>query len=156
MYYTVPDQGHNRVSRFTANGNAAVPGSEMVLLDLDPLFGAHHNAGAMVFGDDGKLYIAVGDGTSGTTPQNLESLLGKILRINKDGSIPTDNPFYEDTYGDYRSIWATGVRNPFAMCVQPGTGRIFITDVGSTDFEELNEILKGKNYGWPIIEGYSS
>lgn len=156
IYYTVPNKGHNRVSRITANGNAAIPGSELILLELDPLFGAHHNAGAMVFSADGKLYISVGDGTSGTTPQNLESLLGKILRINRDGSIPEDNPFYNVTNGKYKSIWALGMRNPFAMCVDPSSYKIFTTDVGSTDFEEINEIIGGKNYGWPIIEGYAA
>ena len=154
IYYTVKEAKHNRVSRFTADGNFAVPNSEVVLFDLDPLAGPFHNAGALVFGNDGKLYIAAGDGTNQHTAQDLNTVLGKILRINKDGSIPEDNPFYNQTTGKNRAIWTRGHRNPFAMCVQPGTGRIFTTDVGSEFFEEVNEIIKGKNYGWPLVEGY--
>lgn len=154
LYYTVKDSLHNRVSRFTADEDFAVPGSEKILLDLDPLSGPYHNAGAMLFGPDGKLFIAAGDGTNSDNSQSLNSLLGKILRINSDGSIPADNPFYQETSGKYRAIWTLGHRNPFAMCIQPGSGRIFTTDVGSDQYEEINEILKGKNYGWPLVEGF--
>ena len=96
VYYTAKTPTiHNRVSRFTANGNVAVPGSEVVLLDLNTLsFARNHNGGAIHFGNDGKLYIAVGDNANGDNAQTLGNLLGKILRINRDGSIPTDNPFF--------------------------------------------------------------
>ncbi len=154
LYYTVKDSLHNRVIRLKADGNFAAPGSEEVLLDLDPVSGPYHNAGAMVFGPDGKLYIATGDGTNFENSQSMNTLLGKILRINPDGSIPEDNPFYNENSGKYRAIWTLGHRNPFAMTVQPGTGRIFTTDVGSDKFEEVNEIIKGKNYGWPLVEGF--
>lgn len=153
LYYTVPGANHNRVSRFTADGNYAEPGSETIILDIDPMNGAIHNAGAMVFGMDGKLYIAVGDGANGLAPQGLNSLLGKILRINDDGSIPEDNPFYNEAEGVYRAIYALGFRNPFSMAVQPGTGRIFACDVGAGAWEEVNDVLSGKNYGWALIEG---
>ena len=153
VYYTVPGANHNRVSRITADGYFAAPGSETVLIDLDTLTGPHHNAGAMVFGTDGMLYIAVGDGTNQGNAQNMNTVLGKILRIRPDGSIPEDNPFFNELEGKNRAIWASGVRNPFAMTVQPGTGRIFTTEVGGYDFEEINEILMGRNYGWPDIEG---
>ncbi len=153
LYYTVPNASHNRLSRFTANGNFAIPNSEQVLLDFDTLAGNNHNAGAMVFAEDGTLFIATGDGTKINAAQNLNSLLGKILRINKDGSIPPDNPFYNETTGKYRAIWSLGHRNPFAMTLEPGSGRIFTTDVGSHRFEEINEIFAGKNYGWPAVEG---
>jgi glucose/arabinose dehydrogenase len=153
VFYTVPGANRNRVSRFTANGDYAIPGSEVVLLETDPLAGAIHNAGAMLFGPDGNLYIATGDGANAATAQSLNSLLGKILRIRTDGSIPTDNPFYDQTTGVFRSIWATGLRNPFSFTIQPGTGLMFACDVGGDQYEEVNRIERGANYGWPIIEG---
>lgn len=153
LYYTVPGANHNRVSRFKADGNYVMAGSETVLLDLDGLSGTIHNAGSMAFGIDGKLYISVGDGANGGNAQSLNSLLGKVLRINADGSIPNDNPFYTQTSGKYRAIYALGLRNSFSLTIQPGTGRIFASEVGNADWEEVNEIIGGKNYGWPIIEG---
>ncbi|MDZ4747194.1 MAG: PQQ-dependent sugar dehydrogenase [Saprospiraceae bacterium] len=153
VYYTVKGENHNRVSRFTANGNYAVPGSETILLNIDPLSGTIHNAGSMVFGIDGKLYVSVGDGADGQAAQRMTSLRGKILRINSDGSIPDDNPFYNEATGVYRAIYALGFRNSFSMTVQPGTGRIYATEVGASNWEEVNDIQAGKNYGWPIIEG---
>ncbi|HMP14338.1 MAG TPA: PQQ-dependent sugar dehydrogenase, partial [Saprospiraceae bacterium] len=154
VFYTVPAANRNRVSRFTANGDFAMPGSEEVLLEMDPLSGTIHNAGAMFFGPDGKLYIATGDGSDANNSQRLTNLLGKILRINDDGSIPEDNPFYQQTSGNNRAIWALGLRNPFTFALQPSTGRIFANDVGGERFEEVNDIVKGGNYGWPIIEGF--
>lgn len=156
IYYTVKGENHNRVSRFLANGNSAIPDSETILLDLDPLAGTIHNGGAMLFGTDGKLYIAVGDGAEAANAQDMDNLLGKILRINKDGSIPEDNPFFHLTSGKNRAIWALGLRNPFTMAIQAGTGRIYANDVGGRLFEEINHIEKGKNYGWPLIEGYKT
>jgi len=153
VYYTVPGTNRNRVSRFTANGNFTLPGSETILLDLDPMPGSIHNAGAMAFGADGKLYIATGDGANANSAQQLTNLLGKILRINKDGSIPEDNPFYATASGKNRAIYALGLRNPFSLDIQPGTGKIFTCDVGQANWEEVNEVLPGKNYGWPLIEG---
>lgn len=153
LYYTVKGANHNRVSRFTADGNYVLTGSETILLDIDPLASTVHNAGAMDFGPDGKLYISIGDGANGDAAQDMSSLLGKIVRINPDGSIPEDNPFYNVTTGIYRSIYALGLRNSFSMAFQPGTGRLFATEVGAATYEEINEILPGHNYGWPLIEG---
>ena len=132
VYYTVPSTPrHNRVSRFTANADVAQPGSEFVLLDLDNLSTAtNHNGGAIHFGSDGKLYIAVGDNANGSNSQTLNNLLGKMLRINSDGSIPSDNPFFNTATGKNRAIWALGLRNPFTFAFQPGTTRMFINDVG--------------------------
>ncbi len=154
VYYTVKGENRNRISRFTANGNFTLPGSEVVLLNLNPLSGTIHNAGAMVFGADGTLFVAVGDGANTATSQSMTSLLGKILRINTDGTIPSDNPFYNSASGDNRAIYALGFRNPYSMAIQPGTGKIYVSEVGGSNFEEINHILAGKNYGWPMIEGY--
>ena len=115
-----------------ADGDVAVAGSETVLLDLDDLSSAtNHNGGALHFGPDGKLYIAVGENANGANAQTLANLLGKILRINTDGTIPTDNPFFGTATGKNRAIWALGLRNPFTFAFQPGTGRMFINDVGA-------------------------
>jgi glucose/arabinose dehydrogenase len=82
-----------------------------------------------------------------------DKLLGKILRTNSDGSIPGDNPFAGSLTGNSQYIWAYGLRNPFTFGVQPGTGRIFLNDVGQVTYEEINDRVGGKNYGWPTAEG---
>lgn len=158
VYYTatVPSV-HNRLSRFTANGDVALPGSETVLFELDDIGTAqNHNAGAIHFGADGKLYVATGDNTESSNAQSLSTTFGKLLRLNADGSIPTDNPFYDTAAGNNRAIWALGLRNPFTFDVQPGANRIFINDVGNDAWEEINEGAAGANYGWPLHEGPTS
>src|SRR5205807_5777618 len=158
-YYTATTPTvHNRVSRFTANGDVATSGSETVILDLDDLrtdgsLSGSHNSGDMHFGLDGKLYISVGDNALGDNAQTLSNLLGKLLRINKDGTIPTDNPFYNTATGRNRAIWAMGLRNPFTFDIQAGTGRLFINDVGLASWEEINDGIASANYGWPATEG---
>jgi glucose/arabinose dehydrogenase len=158
VYYTVPiEPRHNRVSRFTANGDVAVAGSETIILELDNLSTAtNHNGGAIHFGPDGKLYVAVGENANGANSQTLANRLGKMLRINADGSIPTDNPFFNTATGANRSIWALGLRNPFTFTFQPGTGRMFINDVGQNTWEEINDGVAGSNYGWPTTEGVTT
>lgn len=155
LYYTLPGSQRNRVSRVWANGDFALPGSEEVLLDLDPLNGSIHNGGAMVFGKDGKLYIGTGDGAKSDNGQDLNTTLGKILRINDDGAIPTDNPFYNQQSGDRRAIYAYGIRNPFSMSCDPVSGKIFFCDVGAEAWEEVNELSAGANYGWKLYQGAS-
>jgi len=158
VYYTVPTSPrHNRVSRFTANGDVAVAGSEVVILDLENLSSAtNHNGGAIHFAADGKLYVAVGDNANSANAQTLNNRLGKMLRINPDGTIPSDNPFFNTAIGANRSIWALGLRNPFTFAFQPGTGRMFINDVGQSTWEEINDGIAGSNYGWPNTEGPTS
>jgi hypothetical protein len=113
----------------------------------------NHNGGAMHFGLDGKLYIAVGENANGANSPTLANPLGKMLRINSDGSIPADNPFFNLTTGISRAIWALGLRNPFTFSFQPTTGRMFINDVGQNTWEEINDGIAGSNYGWPTTEG---
>jgi len=158
LYYTVATTPrHNRVSRFTANGDVAVAGSETIILELDNLSSAtNHNGGAIHFGPDGKLYIAVGENANSSNSQTLANLLGKVLRINADGTIPPDNPFFNMASGNNRSIWAMGLRNPFTFAFQPGTGRLFINDVGQDTWEEINDGIAGSNYGWPNTEGVTT
>jgi glucose/arabinose dehydrogenase len=157
LYYTATTPAiHNRVSRFTAAGDVAAVGSELPLIDLNNLGATNHNGGSIHFGRDGKLYIGVGENTVPTNSQTLANPLGKLLRINSDGTIPTDNPFYGSTTGTSRSIWALGLRNPFTFGVHPNSGRIFIDDVGESTWEEIDDGLAGANYGWPNSEGPTS
>lgn len=174
LYYTSTAGGiHNRISRFTVNDAAAadyfflgasetgvdkgatgIP-TESVILDLDSLSASNHNGGAIHFGPDGKLYAAVGENAVPSNAQSFANLHGKLLRMNPDGSVPADNPFLSQTTGNRQLIWALGLRNPFTFAFQPGTGRMFINDVGQNSFEEINEGLAGANYGWPNVEGNS-
>ncbi|MBO2008599.1 PQQ-dependent sugar dehydrogenase [Siccationidurans soli] len=156
VYYTYKASAtvsNNRVSRFTASGDLAVAGSELVLINIDPLGPVgYHNGGGLAI-KDGKLFISVGENTVAANAQSFTTLKGKILCINTDGSIPTSNPFYTSATGINRAIWALGLRNPFRLAAQPGTGRLFINDVGNSAWEEINDGIAGKNYGWPGIEG---
>ena len=161
LYYTqratTTSSAHNRVIRVAANGNRAVAGSEKLILRLDNLSSAtNHNGGAIHVGKDGKLYVAVGDHAKGDNAQSLRNLKGKMLRINKDGTIPRDNPFYDRATGRNRAIWALGLRNPFTFAIQPRTGKTFINDVGEQKWEEINRGAAGANYGWPRYEGPES
>jgi len=156
VYYTARTPAiHNRISRFTASGDVALAGSEVVLMDLPNLSTAtNHNAGSIHFGPDGNLYVAVGDNANRANSQTLSTRLGKMLRITSSGGIPTDNPFFNQATGDNRAIWALGVRNPFTFTFQAGVGRMFINDVGETTWEEINDGIAGSNYGWGICEGF--
>lgn len=159
LYYTTTSGGtHNRVSRFTLSGDVVVPGSEVIILDLDPLSSAsNHNGGAMHFGPDGKLYIATGENATPANSQNLTNYHGKLLRVNDDGSVPADNPFAGAATEQQKRIWSYGLRNPFTFDVQPGTGKIYLNDVGQDAVEEINDATTGgKNFGWPTAEGNSS
>ena len=144
---------HQRISRFTVSGDLAPLSSERIVFDLDPQAPNGHVAGALDFGRDGKLYIAYGDNFQPATAASMSNFRGKMLRINPDGSIPTDNPFYSTASGKYRAIYAKGLRNPFTFAVQPGTGRTFVNDVGEALWEEVNELAAGADYGWPAIDG---
>ena len=144
---------HNRIVRYTANGDVAVSGSAVTIYDLDDNVAHYHLAGAIHFGADGKLYTTTGDNADGSNSTSLTRTHGKILRFNPDGSIPVDNPFFAQTTGKYRAIWGIGFRNAFTFDIQPGTGRIFINDVGGAAYEEVNDGIAGSNYGWPTAEG---
>ncbi|WP_158085363.1 PQQ-dependent sugar dehydrogenase [Niastella vici] len=150
LYYTNTSGPHNRVSRFTMTGDVA--GSETPILDLPTLNAIYHNGGGLAFGNDGKLYVAVGENQVGSNSQNLDSYLGKLLRINADGTVPTGNPF---TGGAARSrVWAYGLRNPFTIAADPVSGKLFVNDVGNSTWEEINDATAGgRNFGWPDKEG---
>ncbi|MDB5049861.1 MAG: hypothetical protein JWO30_2932 [Fibrobacteres bacterium] len=165
IHYSVPGANANRISRFTvsaADANKADPASEVDLFDLSPLItSAYHNGGALHFGIDGYLYVTTGDNRLQSNGQDLNTLLGKILRFSKvpgpsagTPTIPSDNPFFGTLTGKNKAIWGYGLRNPFTFAVQPGSGRIFINDVGEDGYEEINDASAGgRNFGWSITEG---
>ena len=161
VHHTTASGGtHNRISRFTASTadpDLVQAGSEVVLVDLPALSRAtNHNGGALHFGVDGKLHVGVGDNANSANSPRLDTPLGKLLRFNDDGSIPTDNPHFATQTGLARAIWARGLRNPYTFAVQPGSGRIHINDVGQNTWEEINLGVAGADHGWPASEGPDS
>lgn len=156
--------GDTIVSRFQANplDATADPASEAILLNFDQPF-ANHNGGGMVFGPDGYLYISTGDGGSAGDPfgngQSLDTLLGKILRLDVNGAppyaIPPDNPFAQG--GGRLEIWDYGLRNPWRFAFDPANHDLYIADVGQGGWEEINYEPAGSaggvNYGWNLREG---
>ena len=170
VYYTTQEESHTTVvSRFKVskeNPNQADPASEEVLMSVNHPYW-NHKGGTICFGPDGYLYIAIGDGGAGNDPhgngQNLQTLLGKVLRIDvdhKDGkleyAIPKDNPFI----GRFANkqliarpeIYAYGIRNIWRMSFDRATGLLWAADVGQNLWEEINLITKGGNYGWNLRE----
>ena len=172
FFYTAhtADGGALVLSRFTRsanNPNLANPNSGLTLITIPHPTHTNHNGGTLAFGPDGYLYWSTGDGGGGGDPfnnaQNLNSLLGKILRLDVDHSdpgknyaIPASNPFYnmQNRRGE---IWAYGLRNPWRLSFDRQTGDLFIADVGQNNLEEINfqpaASPGGENYGWPIMEG---
>ena len=165
VHYTAVGSGGTRIARYTvsADPNVADAGSGTIVLTASQPF-SNHNGGAIAFGPDGMLYIALGDGGSGGDPlghgQNLGSLLGSVLRIDVDSGapfvIPATNPFVGQA-GARGEIWAYGLRNPWRMSFDRATGDLYIADVGQSDVEEVDVQLAtssgGENYGWNIMEG---
>jgi len=162
IFYTENSLGA-RLSRFTANGNTVVPNSELILLEYYNISG-NHRGGDIHFGPDGKLYLSLGDAGEPLNSQLVTNYDGKILRLNSDGTIPNDNPtsFVNTSgqtltpVGQYRAIWAFGLRNPYRFSFDSNTGKMHINDVGAGAWEEVNVGQAGINYGWPTCEGMCS
>ena len=156
--YTAGTPNHDRLSRFTANATltGTVPGSEFIIYEDPQNANAEHHGGAINFGNDGKIYFTTGEHFDAGAAQDLTSPRGKILRFNPDGTIPTDNPFYDGSGPNYDAIWALGLRNPYRAYYDAPTGRLIIGDVGGNDYstaiEEVDIGARGANYGWPNVE----
>jgi glucose/arabinose dehydrogenase len=145
LVYTAQAAGRlvNRLVRFREVANTL--GEPAVLLD-DITAAGIHNGSRLRFGPDGKLYMTMGDAANAPVAQDLARLNGKFLRLNDDGTTPADNPFGSP-------IWSYGHRNPQGLDWHPATGELWATEHGATGNDELNRIVAGRNYGWPVIEG---
>jgi len=158
VFYTKDNPNNDRLSRFTANGTltGTIAGSEVILYQDPQIADTEHHGGAIHFGNDGKIYFTTGEHFNAANAQDLTNPRGKIHRINPDGSVPVDNPFYDGSGPHWDSIWAYGLRNPFRAYYDAPTGRLFVADVGGnnyqTAYEEVNVGAAGHNYGWPDCE----
>ncbi|HEX3067971.1 MAG TPA: PQQ-dependent sugar dehydrogenase [Thermoanaerobaculia bacterium] len=167
IYYTNKN-GDNSIARYkvsAADPNIADATSGTILLTIPHPNFANHNGGQLQFGPDGYLYIGTGDGGSGGDPnnnaQNIDQLLGKILRIDVDHgspySVPASNPFFLRP-GPRGEIWAYGLRNPWRFSFDRETGDLWIGDVGQDNYEEVDfqpaTSIGGENYGWRRMEGF--
>jgi len=170
----------NRVSRYQLGGTSrVVAGSAKVLVDNMPSPATNHNSGDLHFGANELLYISVGDGGctigdpnacegANTNSRRLDIPNGKILRVTRNGKVPSSNPFVSATgarrctapsgvepgNGPCVETYASGLRNPFRFAIYPGTNRVFANDVGQSTWEEINRIAPGEDYGWNIREGF--
>jgi glucose/arabinose dehydrogenase len=152
VYYTHGSL-RNRVARFTATGNTAPASTEFVVWQNIVNADIWHQGGDLHFGPDGYLYISVGDHLQSQTAQQLTSYNGKILRVTRDGAVPSDNPFNDGAGPNLDAIWVRGLRNPFRFAIDQTNGRLIIGDVGESTREEVNVGVRGANYGWPVCEG---
>lgn len=164
VHYSANSPRRNIISRFTwdATRHTFNTESEKTILEVNQPYG-NHNGGMIAFGKDNYFYISLGDGGHAGDPhnygQNLQSLLGKLLRIDINThlpyTIPNDNPFYDDPVAR-KEIFAYGLRNMWRFSFDSLTGEIWGGDVGQNAFEEIDLILKGRNYGWSYYEGYQT
>lgn len=155
FYYIHSPGNRYRVVRLTDNSNLGI--NPFIVFDDTTASGNVHVGGNIRFGRDNKLYISIGDNGPSANSQSLTTFKGKMLRVNSDGTIPTDNPFYDDgnpKTGNDDRIWALGLRNSFDFCFSPVNDSIYATENSAGNPDEINFIRKGKNYGWPVCEGY--
>ena len=166
VYYSAASPRRSVVARYRASsdGKPVDPSTERIVMEIGQPF-SNHNGGHVAFGPDGYLYIAVGDGGSGGDPnghgQNLGTLLGSILRIDVrtldgtgDYAVPDDNPFVGER-GARPEIWAYGLRNPWRFSFDRESGELWAGDVGQNEFEEIDLVVRGGNYGWNVMEASS-
>jgi glucose/arabinose dehydrogenase len=140
VYFTKRDPLENRVTRFKVSNNRCRR-AKSILRGL-PASTGYHNGGQLEF-VRGKLFVSTGENHNRSLAQSTRSRLGKILRLNADGSVPNDNPF-----GRRNPVWSYGHRNPFGLARRPGTAWLFESENGPNCDDELNRIRRGRNYGW--------
>ncbi|MDQ3812265.1 MAG: PQQ-dependent sugar dehydrogenase, partial [Chloroflexota bacterium] len=147
VYYTYRSERglRNRVVRYVEQDNTLLETARVILDDIPA--GSIHDGGLLAFGPDAKLYVTTGDASQADLAQNRDSLAGKILRINPDGTVPADNPFPGSP------VYSFGHRNPQGLAWQPQTRQLYATEHGPTGNDEVNLIEAGQNYGWPTAQG---
>ncbi|MGQ0797641.1 MAG: PQQ-dependent sugar dehydrogenase [Methanobacteriota archaeon] len=143
---------YGRILRFLADGD--IGGAPETVLERIPA-AAFHNGGVIAFGPDGKLYALVGDAGDSEAAQDLRVLNGKTLRMNPDGSVPDDNPFVGAANAN-PYVYTYGHRNMYGIAFHPVTGRAYLTENGPTDNDEVNVLVPGANYGWPVVRGIAN
>ena len=168
VYYTRGFPNPNVLSRFQVVGGVMDTNNasdETVILSIPDTIGNNHNGGKIQFGNDGYLYLSTGDGGGGFDPgengQDPNELLGKVLRIGVTGvtmppyyTNPPDNPYVGVAGRD--EVFAIGFRNPYRMSIDSYTGDVWLGDVGQDNWEEVDRVVKGQNYGWDCYEGNST
>jgi glucose/arabinose dehydrogenase len=150
VYLTEAGAVRNRVVRYTESSGQCT--GQTVILDTLPVSSVH-NGGIIQFGPDGKLYVIIGDAADTANSQNLTSLAGKILRVNPDGTAPSDNPFFSNPNANAKLVYALGIRNSYGFTFHGHTGDLWETENGPQDNDEINRIVAGGNYGWPTVRG---
>jgi glucose/arabinose dehydrogenase len=150
VYYTDRDTQnytHGHIQRYTATGNRGADPVSIFNVTSSAPNTIYHNGGYIKFGSDGKLYAQVGEFHQSSQAQNQGTMDGKMLRMNSDGSVPSDNPFPGSR------VWALGIRNAFGFDFDSSNGRLIATEAGPSSDDEINIIVKGGNYGWPTCTG---
>jgi len=145
VYYTEAGAARNRVVRYTEVSGLCT--GQTTILDTLPV-NSFHNGGIIQFGPDGKLYVIIGDAGNMANGQNLTSLAGKILRVNPDGSAPSDNPFFSNANANAKKVFSFGHRNSYGFTFHSHTNYLWETENGPSDSDEINRIIAGGNYAW--------
>jgi glucose/arabinose dehydrogenase len=153
VYHSASSPLRNRVVRYTESSGSCT--QETIVLDNLPA-STNHNGGIIQFGPDGKLYVIIGDAENTANAQSLTSLAGKVLRVNPDGSAPSDNPFFSNTNTNAKKVFSLGHRNSYGFTFHGHTGHLWETENGPGDNDEINRIVAGGNYGWPTVGGISN
>lgn len=150
VYHSASSPLRNRVVRYTDSSDSCT--QETIILDNLPA-STNHNGGIIQFGLDGKLYVIIGDAENTANAQNVTSLAGKVLRVNPDGSAPSDNPFFSNANTNAKKVYSLGHRNSYGFTFHGHTGHLWETENGPSDNDEINRVVSGGNYGWPTVRG---
>ena len=150
VYHTASSPLRNRVVRYTESSGTCT--QETIILDNLPV-STNHNGGIIQFGPDGKLYVIIGDAENTANAQTVTSLAGKILRVNPDGSAPSDNPFFSNANVNAKLVFSLGHRNSYGFTFHPHTTHLWESENGPADNDEINRAVASGNYGWPTVKG---